>query len=307
MTGLLDVNFVTVLNGLAYGMLIYTLAVGLSLIFGMLNLLNLAHGTFYLLGAYIAAALIPKDGSWVGWLLAIGVGILAGAAGGLLLRLMTRPTVARGHMSEALLTLGLSLAGSSFLLWAFGGEPKSVPPPDGLDGVIDVAGSPYPVYRIIVIGLGLALAVVVEIVIERTSMGATIRAIVHDEPMVRALGINTRRVIFGVLIAGSGLAALTGVIGGPILGASQGLDGQVLLIALVVVVLGGLGFARGALPGAILIGLIQNVGIALSPHLAPFLMFGAMAIVLTLRPQGLLGQGWGRLMSRIGPNTTMFR
>lgn len=287
---LFDVNITTILNGLAYGMLIYTLAVGLSLIFGMLNLLNLAHGAFFLLGAYIGAALVPSDGSWWGWLLAIAVGIVAGAGGGVLLRVMTQPRAARGHMAEALLTLGLALGGSTIMLWVFGGEPKSVPAPQGLDATIDVAGNPYPLYRLIVIGLGIVLAIVVEIVLERTSLGATIRAIVHDEPMVRALGIQTKRIVFGVLIVGSALAAVAGVIGGPILGAAQGLDGQVLLIALVVVVLGGLGSARGALIGAILIGLIQNVGIALSPHLAPFLMFAAMAVVLIFRPQGLLGK-----------------
>lgn len=286
----LDVNITTILNGLAYGMLIYTLAVGLSLIFGMLNLLNLAHGTFFLLGGYVAATLIPADGNWIGWATAIIAGVLAGALGGVILHLMTAPRVARGHMAEALLTLGLSLIGSTLLLWVFGGEPKSVPAPTGLEVSIDIAGNPYPLYRIIVIGLGLVLAIAVELVLERTSLGATIRAIVYDDGMVRALGINTRSIVVGVLIVGTALAALAGVLGGPILGALPGLDGQVLLIALVVVVLGGLGSARGALIGAILIGLVQNIGIAISPHLAPFLMFAAMAIVLIFRPQGLFGK-----------------
>lgn len=284
------VNITTILNGLAYGMLIYTLAVGLSLIFGMLNLLNLAHGTFFLLGAYLAATLIPPDGAWWGWLLAIAAGLAAGALGGMLLRVMTLPKASHGHMAEALLTLGLSLGATSIMLWTFGGEPRSIPAPQFLQGSIDIAGDPYPVYRVAVILLGVVIAIAVELFLERTSLGATIRATVHDDQMVRALGISTRRIVFGVLIVGSALAAVTGVFGGPILGASQGLDGSILLIALVVVVLGGLGSPRGALLGALFIGLVQNIGIALSPHLAPFLMFAGMAIVLIFRPQGLLGK-----------------
>ncbi len=290
MTEWLDTNTITMLNGLAYGLLIYTLAVGLSLTFGMMNLLNLAHGGFYLVGAFVAASIVSEDGSWAGWLIALVVGVAIGAAGGVLLRVMTLPKAAQGHMAEALLTLGLSLVASSVLLRVFGGEPRSVAPPAGLDGTVSVGGDPYPVYRLVVILLGVCLAIAVEIVIERTSLGATMRAIVADEEMVRALGINTRRVVFGVLIVGTALATVAGVLGGPILGASQGLDGQVLLLALVVVVLGGLGSARGALIGALLIGQIQTVGVATSAHLAPFLVFGAMALVLAVRPQGLLGR-----------------
>ncbi|MFV2088358.1 branched-chain amino acid ABC transporter permease [Micromonospora sp. LOL_021] len=286
----LDANTITVINGLAYGLLLYTLAVGLSLVFGMLNLLNLAHGTLFLGGAYAAAVLVAPDGAWLSWVmaltLALGLGALAGAG----LTVVTRPLARRGHMAEALLTLGLSLAGGNLLLWAFGADVRSVPAPAGLDDSVSILGDPYPVYRLVLIGFGLLVAVLAEVLLERTMMGATVRAIVADAEMVRALGIDTRKIVFGVLAVGSALAVVAGVVGGPMLGAGPGLDGQVLLIALVVVVIGGLGSARGALIGGLVIGQVQTLGTALAPQIAPFLIFGAMALVLVARPQGLLGR-----------------
>ncbi|MEV0395290.1 branched-chain amino acid ABC transporter permease [Polymorphospora rubra] len=286
----LDANTITVINGLAYGLLLYTLAVGLSLVFGMLNLLNLAHGTLFLGGAYVAAVLVAPDGAWLTWVMALTLALGLGAIAGVGLTVVTRPLARRGHMAEALLTLGLSLAGGNLLLWIFGADVRSVPAPTGLDGSVTILGDPYPVYRLVLIGFGLLVAVLAEVFLERTMMGATVRAIVADADMVRALGIDTRKIVYGVLAVGSALAVVAGVIGGPVLGAGPGLDGHVLLIALVVVVIGGLGSARGALIGGLLIGQVQTLGTALAPQIAPFLIFGAMALVLVVRPQGLLGR-----------------
>ncbi|MDG4830566.1 branched-chain amino acid ABC transporter permease [Solwaraspora sp. WMMD1047] len=290
MTHWFDANLITMINGLAYGLLLYTLAVGLSLVFGMLNLLNLAHGTLFLGGAYVAAAMVAPDGAWLSWLLALTIALVVGAVAGLGLGMITRPLAKRGHMAEALLTLGVSLAGGSLLLWVFGADVRSVPAPAGLQGSIEIFGNPYPSYRLVLIGFGLLVAILAEVILERTMMGATVRAIVADADMVRALGVDTRRIVYGVLAAGSALAVVAGVIGGPVLGAGPGLDGHVLLIALVVVVVGGLGSARGALIGGLLIGQVQTLGTALAPAIAPFLIFGAMALILVVRPHGLLGR-----------------
>jgi branched-chain amino acid transport system permease protein len=284
-------NLVNIVNGVALGMLFYTIAIGLSLVFGMLGLLNLAHGTVFLLGAYLGATLIDLRGSAGLVLAALVCAAAAGVVVGGGLTLMSRPLVGRGHMDEALLTLGIALAGGSLMTTAFGGDPFSVAPPSFLRGSVSLVGHGYPVYRVVLIGVGLLMAVVVDLVFERTTAGALIRAIVADRDMVRAIGVDVRKVLVAVFAAGAALAAVGGVLGGPILGAAPGLDGQVLLIALVVVVVGGLGSPRGAFLGAMLIGLLQSLGTALIPRAAPFLIFGAMAVVLIVRPSGLLGKG----------------
>lgn len=285
-----DANIITIINGFAYGLLLYTLAVGLSLVFGMLNVLNLAHGTLFLAGAYVATALVAPDGAWWSWVLALTVALIGGAVAGVGLTVLTRPLAGRGHMAEALLTLGVALAGASVLLWVFGADVRSVPAPAGLDHSVSLFGSPYPVYRLVLIGFGAVIAVFAEVVLERTRIGATVRAIVADAEIVRSLGIDTRKIVYGVLAVGSALAVVAGVMGSPMLGASPGLDWHVLLIGLVVVVIGGLGSARGALVGGLLIGQVQTLGTALVPSLAPFLLFGAMALILVVRPHGLLGR-----------------
>jgi branched-chain amino acid transport system permease protein len=288
MTGWLGDNLVTIINGVSFGVLLYLLAVGLSIMYGMLGVLNLAHGALYLAGGYVAVSVVGGDTSWTSMLLALGVAALVGGFGGAGLALMTRPVSRRGHMHEALLTLGVALAVTTLMTVFYGGEPRSVPIPDVLAGSVVLFGHDYPVYRLAVIVVGLLIAVGVEILLEHTSLGATVRAIVADGDMVRALGVDVRKVYVGVFSAGAVLAAVSGVLGSPILGVAPGVDGQVLLIALVVVVVGGLGSARGALLSAVPIGIVQNLGTALIPQLAPFLLFGAMTILLVLRPQGLV-------------------
>jgi branched-chain amino acid transport system permease protein len=286
--GWLDTNLVSILNGVAFGMLLYMMAIGLSLMYGMMGVLNLAHGSLFLLGAYLAVQIVGVRTGWTYLALACGLALLIGAGTGVGIGVMTRPLVPRGHMDQAILTLGIFLAAGSLMSSGFGADAQSVPTPSLLAGQVSVLGHEYPVYRLVVIGLGVLTAVVVEIVLVRTVVGATIRAIVADEQMVKAIGIDTRQLYYGVFGAGAALAVLAGVLGSPILGAAPGLDSQVLLIALVVVVVGGLGSARGALAGAMLIGVVQNLGTALVPQLAPFLVFGTMAAVLVLWPQGLL-------------------
>jgi branched-chain amino acid transport system permease protein len=284
-----DTNLVSALNGLAIGCLLFLLAAGLSLVFGMMDVLNLAHGAVFLVGAYAAYALTDGGVTWVAFAGGVGVALVAGALCGGVLAGLSKPLAARGHLDQALLTLGCALVLADLVVVAFGRDVHAVGAPPGLDGSVDVLGQTYPVYRLALIGVGLALALVIYIVVERTRLGALIRAAVADRAMVEGMGVDSRKVLLGVFAAGCGLAAFAGAIGAQIYGARPGLEDSILLLALVVVVIGGLGSVKGALIGALIIGQVESVGRALLPDLAPFLLFGAMALVLLVRPRGLFG------------------
>ncbi|MEQ3551395.1 branched-chain amino acid ABC transporter permease [Pseudonocardia nematodicida] len=293
MTGWVAANLVSVLNGLAIGALLFILAVGLSLVFGMMDVLNLAHGALFLVGAYLAAALAAGGASWGTFLGALGLAAVIGLVAGGALSAMTEPLRRRSHLDQALLTLGVALIVAEVLQIVFGNDPLAVPAPPGLDGSTSVLGAAYPTYRLVLIGLGAVVAVGVYLLVERTTVGALIRATVADREMVAAVGVDNRRVKIAVFAAGSLLATVAGVLGGPVYGASVGLDSTVLILALVVVVIGGLGSVKGALVGALLIGQVESLGRALLPDLASFVLFGALALVLVLRPQGLFGHRSG--------------
>ena len=293
MTGWLAANLISVLNGLAIGALLFVLAVGLSLVFGMMDVLNLAHGALFVTGAYVAAALSAGGPSWGAFLGALGLAAVIGLLAGGVLSAMTEPLRRRSHLDQALLTLGVALIVAEVLQIAFGDDPLAVPAPPGLDGSVSLAGAAYPTYRLVIIGIGAVLAVAIHVVVERTTLGALVRATVADRDMVAAIGVDNRRVKVAVFALGSLLATVAGVLGGPVYGASVGLDSTVLILALVVVVIGGLGSVRGALVGALVIGQIESLGRALLPDLASFVLFGALALVLVLRPQGLFGSRAG--------------
>lgn len=287
-------NLITIVDGLAIGVLLFVIALGLSLVFGVMDVLNLAHGALYLLGAYVAVSFVGGGSATLGAFLVAA--LLAAVIGGLAgwgLSTLVKPIADRGHLDQALLTLGVALVVSDLISLRFGNDVRSVPAPQGLDASAVVFGQPYPVYRLAVIAVGAVLAVGSLLVMDRTRVGSLVRATVVDAPMVRALGVNTGRLIAGVFAAGAALAAFGGVLGAPILSAYPGLDDHVLLLGLVVVVLGGLGSVSGALVGALAIGQIEVLGTALLPSYASFLVFGAMAVVLLLRPQGLLSKAGG--------------
>jgi branched-chain amino acid transport system permease protein len=283
----LDIGAIAVLNGLAIGLLLFIVAVGLSLVFGMMDVLNLAHGALFVTGAYLAWWVAGERPTWTGWLAALGVAAVAGALAGGGLSVLTAPLAGRSHLEQALLTLGVALVVAELLSAAFGDDVRGVNPPPGLSGTVEVAGNAYPTYRLALIGLGAGLAVAMHLVVERTSLGALVRATVVDRDMVAAVGIDARLVRAGVFVVGSMLATIAGVLGSPIYNARPGLDATILILALVVVVIGGLGSVRGALVAALLIGQIESTGRALLSDLASFLLFGALAIVLALRPRGL--------------------
>lgn len=284
---------VGLLNGFAIGFLLFVLAVGLSLVFGMMDVLNLAHGALFLAGAYLAAALASAP-SWAGFLAALALAAVLGLVAGGALSLMTEPLRRRTHLDQALLTLGVALVVAEVLIIVFGDDPLRVAAPPGLDGSVDVLGAVYPTYRLVLIAVGALLALAVYLVVERTRVGALVRATVADREMVATLGIDNRLVKAAVFAAGSMLATVAGVLGGPLYGANVGLDSTVLILALVVIVIGGLGSVRGALVGALVVGQIDTFGRQLLQQgglgeLTSFVLFGALALVLVLRPQGLFG------------------
>jgi branched-subunit amino acid ABC-type transport system permease component len=284
-------NLVTIVDGVAFGVLLFTIAVGLSLVFGIMDVLNLAHGALYLAGAYLAVRFAGDGQATLGAYLLAGLAAVAlGAGAGAGLAVLTRPLASRGHLDQALLTLGVALIVGDLLSARFGDDVQSVPPPPVLAGSVGIAGREYPSYRLAVIAAGLLLAVGVYLLVERTRAGALVRATVADAPMVRALGVDTGRLVVATFAFGVVLACLGGVLGAPVVGAYPGLDERVLILGLVVVVLGGLGSVPGAFVGAMVVGQVEVLGVSLLPRYASFLVFGTMAVVLLLRPTGLLGR-----------------
>jgi branched-chain amino acid transport system permease protein len=276
-----------VLNGVAFGMLLFLLAAGLSLIFGSMKILNLTHGSYYLLGGYIGYSVVRATGSFV--LAAVAACIIVGVLGILMERFFLR----RFHQDElpqALLTFGFVFifADVCFLLW--GGNPLTLPKPAPLTRSIDLGVTLFPTYRVFLIAIGAVIAALLWWFLDRTRLGAMVRAGVDDEETTRAIGINVSALFMGVYGTGAALAALGGVLGGALVGVYPGADFEVLLLGFVVVIVGGLGSLRGALVGALFVGLADNFGKAYFPELAPFSMFLPMVLILTLRPNGLFGR-----------------
>jgi branched-subunit amino acid ABC-type transport system permease component len=277
---MVDAYAVTVLNGLAYGLLLFTVAAGLTLIFGVAGVLNMAHGTFYLAGAYTAWLL--ADGTWTGLLLALAAGVAVGALAGGLLSAGLRPLADR-HLDQALATLGVAFVAADVFNTVFGAQPRSVDPPTPLAGSVTMLGQTYPVWRLVFVAIALFIAAALLIVVQRSRAGAMVRAVVNDPGMAAATGIPTRLLQAAVLAAGGGLAVTAGVLGAPVLGPSPGIDGTVLVQSMIICVVGGLGSIRGALLAAVGVGQVQTLGVAIAPAAASFLLAAAMLTVLTVR------------------------
>ncbi|MFJ8687965.1 branched-chain amino acid ABC transporter permease [Micromonospora wenchangensis] len=282
-----QIALTALVNGLAIGLLLFITAAGLSLIFGMMDVLNLAHGALFLTGAYLAWWIGGEQQTWPSLGRAVVAVVVFGAAAGGLLSLLTAPLSRRSHLEQALLTLGIALVAADVLSALFGDDVRATEPPAGLAGTVTVAGWSYPGYRLALVGVAALLAAAVYWTVERTSLGALFRATVGDRDMVAAVGVDPRLVRGGVFVLGSVLATLAGLLGAPIYHARPGLDTTILVLALVVVVVGGLGSIRGPLIAALLFGQVESVGRAVLPGLASFLLFGTLAAVLVVRPRGL--------------------
>nr|WP_236647035.1 branched-chain amino acid ABC transporter permease [Micromonospora acroterricola] len=289
-TNRIDPYLIPALDGVAYGLLVFVAASGLVFCFGVANILNLAHGLLYAIGGYTAAALL--DGGWPSLALALAVGVLAAAAAGVLLAGLLTPVAAGNHLTQALLTFGVALAGGSLLVAGFGPDDPQVQVPAALDGSVVVAGHRYAAYRLVFIVVAAVIAAALYLMVRRTRAGMLVRAAVDDAEMVACLGVSPARIRAGVLAAAGALAGAAGVLGAPIIGPGTDTADTVLLLSLVVVVLGGLGSMAGTLLAALAIGEIQTLGVALLPSAAPFLLFAAMAVVLAVRARGLATR-WG--------------
>jgi branched-chain amino acid transport system permease protein len=284
-------HLVSILNGFTLGMLLFILAVGLSLIFGLLDVLNLAHGALYLVGGYIGIELVGElHPGPIPFIPAAFVVALIGLGLGAVLYGLLLPLRRRGHLDQALLTIGLSFVIADLLTIVWGTDFHTIRPPAFMAGTVVILGHYYPVYRLVVMGVGVLLAVLVYLLFEYTQLGAVARATAEDREMLGALGVNVRAVMLSVLALGTALATFAGVVGAPIENVNPGVDETVLILALIVIVIGGLGSIAGAFVGAVIVGEVQSLGVALIPEIASFAVFGVMALVLVFRPTGLFGR-----------------
>ena len=277
-------------NSVTFGGLLFLLSAGFSLIFGLMRIPNLTHGSMFMAGAYLGATLLGGDlGFTVNFWLAALVAALAVAAVSAVMERSLLRRLAGQQLAQVLVTLGVSFMVADLCLMGWGGDPVSVATPAGLGGFARVGSAVFPLYRMAVILIAVAFAVALWLMLERTRLGAMIRAGVDDPQMARVVGIRVSRLFTIVFALGAGLAAFAGMIGGPILSVYPGLDQDMLPLALVVVILGGTGSLLGSFVGSIVIGFIYNFGQALVPELAYFVLFLPMVLVLVLRPQGLFG------------------
>jgi branched-chain amino acid transport system permease protein len=251
----------------------------------------LTHGSLFMLGAYIGATfVVGLLGFKINfWLAAILATLAVAALGALAERLLLR-RLPGDQLAQVLVTLGLSFMAADFCLMVWGGDPLSVATPDGLEGFARFGVMVFPMYRLAIIAIAAVVAIALWLLLDRTRLGAMIRAGVDDPDMARVVGIRVSQLFTIVFALGAGLAAFAGIIGGPILSVYPGLDQDMLPLALVVVILGGTGSLLGSFVGSIIVGFIYNFGQALLPELAYFVLFLPMLLVLILRPQGLFGR-----------------
>ncbi|MFL6797929.1 MAG: branched-chain amino acid ABC transporter permease [Xanthobacteraceae bacterium] len=314
------------LNSVALGGLLFLLSSGFSLIFGLMRIPNLAHGGFFMLGAYFGYSLLARQINF--WAAAVIAGLLVGLLGVALERLIINPGggftggknskllrrlpravmenplfvgtrrlfgqaqgLAGNEQGQVLVTLGVSFIIADLCLLIWTGDPMPLPAPQALRPPLRVMGFAFPTYRLVVLAIALIAAVALYVLMERTRLGAMIRAGVDDREMARAVGIPVTRLFTAVFMLGAALAGIGGVLGGPILNAYPGLDTDMLPLALIVVILGGTGSLLGAFVGSFIVGFLYNFGIALAPDLAYFVLFLPMVLVLVFLPQGLFGRG----------------
>lgn len=274
------------LNSLALGGVLFLLSAGFSLIFGLMKIPNLAHGALFLLGSYFGVTLVLQHVNFAlaAVIAALGVGIVGSAMERLVLR-----ALAGNERGQVLVTLGFSYIIADVCLVVWGGDPLAIPPPPELRAPLFVAGFVFPAYRLAVFVFALIVAGLLYLLLERTRIGAMIRAGVDDMEMARGVGIRISNLFTAVFLLGAATAGLGGVVGAPILSAYPGLDLDMLPLALVVVVLGGVGQLMGALIGSVIVGFVYTFGTAMFPDLAYVILFLPMVLILVVRPQGLFG------------------
>lgn len=298
--------FVQALNGLQFGVLLFLLAAGLTLVFGIMNFVNLAHGALYMMGAYFATVAAQATGSFV---LGVCIGVPAAMLLGVLVdRIILTTLYQRDHLDQVLATFGLILFFNELVRIVWGPSPLNANPPELLSGPIDIFGLSYPSYRLAIIGVGLSVAAGLYWLINKTRVGMLIRAGATNPDIVASLGVNIRglnTLIFGL---GAGLAGLAGAMAAPILSVQPAMGDTVLILTLVVIIVGGIGSIRGAFFGALIVGIVETMGRtflpiwmgaifeptiaqAAGPAIASMLIYLLMAAVLAFKPQGLFPAG----------------
>ena len=278
---------VQTLNGLFSAALLFLIASGLTLAFGVMRIVNIAHGSFYMLGVYVAYTVTRRTGSL---LLGVAIALVAVAALGFLMQRFFLRRFASQPLAQMMMTMGFALFFRDAALMIWGGDPFTLTTPAAFSGSIDAVGVVFPWYRLFVIASAALVASALWALNSHTLIGARVRATVDDPEMAAATGINVSLLSGGVFAAGAALAALGGVMGGPIIGGYAGMDFDRLPLAFVVVIIGGMGSLKGALIGAIVVGMIDNYGKALVPELSYFTLFAPMVLMLALKPTGLYGR-----------------
>jgi branched-chain amino acid transport system permease protein len=275
------------LNSLALGGVLFTLAAGFSLIFGLMRVANLSHGAYFMLGAYVGLSVL--DQGWSFGYAIVAAGLAVGVLGGVVERLVLR-RLAGNVLSQVLATLGVAFVIADASLWIWGGDPRPVSAPAFLAGGVQLFGLTFPAYRLAVLVVSIVVALALWLLLDKTRLGVMIRASVDDRQMARAIGIPASRLFTIVFCLGAALAGIGGIIAAPILSVYPGLDADMLPLALVVVILGGLGSLAGAFAGSFLIGFVYSFGQVLVPDLAYFILFLPMVVILAARPRGLFGR-----------------
>jgi len=276
-------------NGLAYGVLLFLMSAGLSLIFGLMNVVNVAHGSFFMLGAFFALAIQKWTGSFwaalaLSWIPAVAVGVV-------MERVFIRKLYTRGHLDQVLLTFGFTFVFVDLVRMVWGADIRELAIPDVLSGVVEVGGVIVPKYRLFLIAFGGLVGLLLWLFLERSRVGAMVRAGVDDAFTATGIGINVPLLFASVFALGVGLAAVGGTVAGPILGLYPGMDIEILIPAFIVVVIGGMGSLRGAFVASVFVGLVDTFGKAYFPDFALFMIYLLMVVVLLTRPQGLFGIG----------------
>jgi branched-chain amino acid transport system permease protein len=274
-------------NGISYAALLFLLASGFTLTFGLMRIVNMAHGAYYLLGGYIGLSVAKATGNF-------GFALIAGGVAAALLGFMADKVLIKragdNHLSQVLITVGLAYVVGDVTLKIWGGDALKLPVPIWLRGVVELPGGiVYPIFRFFLTAIGVIVALLLWLLYRKTQIGAAIRAGVDDREMVSATGIHVDRLFVIVSALASFLAGFSGVLGGAFLTVYPGAEWEILVFALVVVIVGGLGSLEGAMIGALIVGLLDAYGRWLVPEMSYFVLFGPMAVLLLFRPRGLFG------------------
>jgi branched-chain amino acid transport system permease protein len=274
------------LDGVAYGMVLFIISVGLTVTMGLMRVVNLAHGAFAMVGGYLAAELTGSGVTFI--LAALGGAAVAGVLGGLTEMTIYRPLYRKGELAQVLLTIGLVFVAIAALSLIFGANYRTIQMPSYLQGMVDLGFRDYPAYRIFIIGVGIALALILWLVIDRTLFGARLRAAVDNPQMARVVGIDVNRLFTVTFVGGCALAGFGGAIGVGMLPLEAFYPLRYLVLFLIVVIVGGEGSFKGSFVAAMSLGIIETAGKFIAPQASTFVLYGAVFLLLLLRPHGLL-------------------